>query len=114
MDNPVTADFGKFGYRELQMAGELLSALKRDMDGTEYLGPGISVCFNMNSGNVFLSDQDYNVAMMNGDTLEDWFICPYCGHEGFKEDMEHGERDELHPDCVEYLEQIGVLKDATI
>lgn len=119
MSDYVTSDLGLFGYRELGMAGDLLSALSRCSEGspwtdtTEYLGDGIHVCFNRSSGNVFLSDEDYNVAMMNGDTLEDWFVCPYCGHEGFKENMDHGERDELHPDCVEYLEQIGVLKDAT-
>ena len=70
------------------MAGDLLKALKGEYDKTEYLGDGVRVEFNPMSANVFLIDEDYNVAMMNGDDLEDWFTCPYCGHEGFKEDME--------------------------
>ena len=102
-----TQDLSKFGYRELDETAKLLAAYKENRD---ILGDGATVEFNRNSGNVFLLDEDYNVAMMNGDTLELWYNCPYCGHEGFMEDMkEHGEDDGLHPDCIEYLEDIGAL-----
>lgn len=104
-----TRDLTQFGYRELDMAGDLLKALKTSSDKTEQLGDGVTVEMNPNSGNVFLVDEDYNVAMMNGDKLEDWFSCPYCGHEGFKEDMAHEPEDE---DCTRYLEDIGVLVTA--
>ena len=100
-----TNDLSKFGYRELALAGKLLSALKTGNDKTEYLTEGIKVEFNPNSGNVFLVDDDCNVAMMNGDKLEDFFSCPQCEHEGFKEEMEHNADDK---DCQEYLEQIVV------
>jgi hypothetical protein len=43
---------------------------------------------------------------MNGDKLETWHSCPYCGHEGFKEDMAH---EPQAADCTEYLQQIGVV-----
>ncbi len=102
--NDVTTDMSKFGYRELDMAGDLLKAYKGDNDATEYLDDGVQVWFNANSGNVFLCDEDYNTAMMNGDKLEDWFYCPICGHEGFKDEMKH-EGDE---DCKDYLQSIGV------
>ena len=106
-ESPVVTDLSKFGYRELAMAGQLLSALKGDNDTTEYLGGGVYVAMNTSSGCVFLTDEDCNVAMMNGDTLEDWFSCPICGHEGFKEDMAHGEDNE---ECQEWLREIGVIE----
>lgn len=98
-----TRDLMKFGYRELALAGELLSALKTDKDNTRFLSHGVAVEFNPNSGNVFLVDEDYNVAMMNGEMLEDFFSCPICGHEGFLEDMKHGKGNK---ECQEYLKQI--------
>ena len=100
-----TRDLSQFGYRELDSAGELLKALKSDKDKTEYLDHPLSIEFNPNSGNVFLVDEDCNVAMMNGEYLKDWFSCPICGHEGFKEEMPHeGDSKE----CQEYLRDIGV------
>ena len=103
-----TQDFSKFGYRELAIAGELLSAYKQDKDKTKFLGDGIKIEFNPNSGNVFIVDEDYNVAMMCDDLLEDFFSCPQCGHEGFLEDMEHNLD---HPECNEYLKSIGYFED---
>ena len=104
--NENTRDLSKFGHREREMAGDLLKALGNKNDKTKFFGnEGIAVEFNPNSGNVFLVDEDYNVAMMNGEDLEDFYSCPNCGHEGFLEDMDHGEDDK---DCVEYYESINV------
>jgi hypothetical protein len=88
----VTADLSRFGYRELQMAAELLHALKTSNDATRLLGDDVSLCMNTASGYVFLSDEDYNVAMMNGHVLEDWHTCSECGWEGFAEELD----DEHH------------------
>ena len=96
-----TQDLSEFGYEELDMTGTLLNAYADNpnvLDGSE-----INVEFNPNSGNVFLVDENYNVAMMNGDNLELFYSCPICGYEGFLNEMEH------NPDnveCQEYLEQI--------
>jgi hypothetical protein len=97
-----TRDLVSFGYRELSLAGELLSALKKDKDKTRFLSNGVAIEFNPNSGNVFLVDEDCNVAMMNGENLEDFFSCPICGHEGFLEDMKHGTDKE----CKQYYRDI--------
>jgi len=101
-----TQDFGKFGYIELAEAGKLLTKYANNPNILD--GDNISIEFNPRSGNVFLVDEDYNVAMMNGDTLEQWYNCPYCGHEGFLEDMKHKPEDD---DCTEYMEMIGVTED---
>jgi hypothetical protein len=101
-----TRDLLNFGYRELDMAGTLLKTFQTVNDDTKYLNSNVTIEFNQSSGNVFLVDEDCNVAMMNGHQLEDWFSCPICGHEGFKKDMEHGEDNE---ECQEYLKDIGVI-----
>jgi len=100
MENIVTEDWSEFGYREIDLAKELLSHVKEiDSYGK------VVVAFNRNSGCVFLSDEDYKCWMMNGDAIEEWFNCSYCGHEGFLEDMKH---EPEHHDCEEYMKQIGV------
>jgi hypothetical protein len=106
MSNENTQDLSKFGYIELHEAGRLLSAFKdKQHDKTRFLSSdGVAVEFNTNSGNVFLVDSNYNVAMMNGDDLEDFFSCPQCGYEGFGEDMQHNEDNK---DCQEYLKSIS-------
>jgi len=97
-----TNDLSDFGYVELKEAAKLLTAYCEDTSILD--GDGVKVEFNPNSGCVFLVDEDCNVAMLNGDKLELWYSCPYCGHEGFLEDMQHEPEDD---ECMEYMEQIG-------
>ena len=104
METPgVTTDLSKFGYREIKKARNLLNewvehGLPKDFENEE-----VTIMMNMNSGNVFLTNSDFQVAMMNGDTLESFYSCPECGHEGFLDEMEHGEDN---VECQEYLKQI--------
>ena len=76
----VTSDLTNLGSCELDIVGELLRAFRLEKDKTRFLGDEVQLLFNPYSGCVFLSDEDYNVAMMNGDLLEDFFSCPECGH----------------------------------
>lgn len=101
-DEIVTSDWSKFGYQEIEEAKELLSHIKEiDNYGK------VEVMFNTHSGYVFLSDEDYKTWMMNGDKIEEWYSCPYCGHEGFLEDMDHESEEE---ECTRYMEEIGIPK----
>ena len=93
----ITKDFSKFGQREREMASELLSAYGTPKDDTKLLGQGITVFFNPNSGYVFLSDEDYNVAIIEGDRLVDFITCPECGHEATLGDF----LDDCTNDCCE-------------
>jgi len=86
-DDIVTSDLSRFGFRELKMAAELLTAWCDHNKRNAELGMGVHVCMNTQSGYVFLTDEDFNVAMMNGDTLENFYSCPECGNEGFAEDI---------------------------
>jgi len=99
----TTTDFSKFGARERHMAEELLRASRLQGFPEDFYDDGITIMMNMNSGNVFFTNSDYQAAMMNGDNLESFYSCPICGHEGFLEDMEHGEDDD---ECQEYLKEI--------
>lgn len=98
MTDIVTADFSEYGYRELDIAAELL---KQYCENTHLLEDEVSLMFNKNSGCVFLTDSNCNVAMLNGDKLERFYSCPNCGHEGFFEEFrKHEDENKLQcPKC---------------
>lgn len=101
----TTTDISKFGVRERSMLKDLLVAWNNQGLPADFNENEVVPMFNMDSGNVFLTNSDYQVAMMNGDDLESFYSCPNCGHEGFKKDMAHGEDDK---DCKQYLKDIEV------
>ena len=103
MMDPLTTDWTQFGLKEIEEAKELLSHIKE----IETYGK-VEVFFNTHSGFVFLSDEESRTWMMNKDKIEEWYSCPICGHEGFLEDMEHGEDNE---ECIEYLRQIDAIPE---
>lgn len=78
-----TRDLRDFNFEELHRAGKLLQLVKTDKDHTFRLGTHITAELNPSSGYVFLVDENFNVAMLNGEHLEDWLICPKCKNEGF-------------------------------
>lgn len=101
-----TQNYDDFGHREREIAQELLSAYGTHKDKTKLLSSGIKVEFNPYSANVFLVDEDYNVAMMNGnDELEDFISCPNCGHEEMASDFISKYSDEC---CQEYADELGL------
>lgn len=102
----TTTDLSDFGYRELMELELLLKAYRTHGLPEDFNNDEVVPMFNMNSGNVFLTNSDYQAAMLNGDKLETWYNCPQCGHEGFAEDMAHNETDK---ECQEYLKDIKAL-----
>lgn len=99
MEEITTTDLAQFGYRELAMAGDLLKAYaEHGLDG--FLHDEVRVMMNKNSGNVFLTNSEFQVAMLTSEgKLEQWYSCPECGHEGFADEMEH----EGNAECMEYV-----------
>jgi hypothetical protein len=114
MNDPVTYDMAEFGSREMSMATDLLVAYRAQRPN--WLGDGVKVAMNKNSGCVFLTDEDYNSAMMNGDKLDMWIFTPYHGHEGFLEDLlDEYKPDDLNADDTEYLHSmIELLNPANV
>lgn len=88
MENITTTDLADFGSREIALLVEILNAWLDQGLPEEFLDEEVRPMFNKNSGEVFLTNSEYQVAMMADDKLEEWFHCPNCGHEGFKEDCQ--------------------------
>lgn len=62
---------------------------------------------NQYSGNVFLTNSDFQVAMMNGDTLESFYTLSYHGEEGFIDDLWNAyKNDEIKEEDFEQLADI--------
>lgn len=104
----TTTDLKDFGYRELKLLELTLEAMRKQGLPKDFNDDEVVPMMNQNSGHVFLTNSDYQVAMLNGDKLESFYSCPECGHEGFKETMGkehgHGYADE----CAEYLKSINL------
>lgn len=94
----TTTDVAHFGSRERAMLIDLLVAWRDQGLPIEFESDGVTPMLNRNSGHVFLTNSQYQVAMMNGDKLEIWHICFNCGHEGFAEDCQIN--DESCNECI--------------
>ncbi|MFN4254410.1 MAG: hypothetical protein ACK4Q5_05350 [Saprospiraceae bacterium] len=87
MENTITTDFSKFGYRERKLAEQLLSAWNEQGLPEGFLDEEVTIVFNTQSGCVFLTNADFQAAMMNGGKLEIFYTDFETGEEGFKEDL---------------------------
>jgi len=104
METITTTDLSRFGHRERELAEELLRAWRKQGLPEDFDYDEVQIMFNTNSGNVFLTNSQYQAVMMNNEKLESWYTCPSCGHEGFKADMKHTPKDK---ECSRYLREIG-------
>jgi len=105
MNDITTTDLSRFGSRERSMLEDLLKAWREQGLPEDFYPEKVKPMMNMLSGNVFLTNEDFQVAMMNGDKLESFYSCPNCGNEGFKEDFEDC-CEEANPCCKEYLKDM--------
>lgn len=87
MKTITTTDFSKFGYRERKLAEQLLHNWNEQGLPEEFLDEEVTIMMNTHSGNVFLTNADFQVAVMNGDNLEIFYTDFETGEEGFKEDL---------------------------
>ena len=112
----VTTNLSEFGRREIAMASELLNQLVNrnttELFDKYFTHESTNLFFNKRSGYVFLSDEAYNVGMINPDNgmLDLYITTGYSGTEGFINEL-MSEFDDLHPeDQEELLELNGELK----
>lgn len=87
MKEVTTTDFSRFGSREREMAEELLKAWREQGLPDDFDNDSVVIMMNFYSGNVFLTNADYQVAMMNDDTLESFYTDFETGEEGFKDEL---------------------------
>lgn len=100
----TTTNLSEFGARERLMAENLLKAWREQGLPEDFYEDEVTIMMNTSSGNVFLTNEDCQVAMLNGDTLESFYYTPYSGHEGFLEDLiESLDNERWEQEDLEYL-----------
>lgn len=87
MTEITTTDLAQFGYRERALAEELLKAWREQGLPEDFYNDEVRIMMNLQSGYVFLTNADHQVAMMNGDRLESFYTDFETGEEGFKEEL---------------------------
>ncbi len=103
MDEIVTSKLEDFGFRERVILEKILHIWNTEGLSPIFYDEDVKFFLNKNSGCVFLSNEDYQVLMLNDDKLELFYSCPICSHEGFLEDMDHNPDNE---ECQNYLKEI--------
>lgn len=83
----IITDLSDFGYRELVMLEELIKAMRKQGLPDDFYDDEVHPAMNTYSGDVYLTNSDYQIAMMNGDELETWYFLSYHGNEGFLDDL---------------------------
>jgi hypothetical protein len=104
----ITTNLAAFGQLELKKLELLLTAMREHGLPEDFDSENVHPMLNLNSGYVFLTNDDHQVAMINPENnkLESFYCCPECGHQGFKDTMLHGEDD---ADCQLYLTQHNII-----
>lgn len=95
----TTTDLAEFGYREKMIVKDLLVAWCENGLPEDFNYDKVVPMFNKNSGDVFLTNDDYQVAMESEGHLVSFYSCPECGAEGFYQEL----IDDENECCVEYL-----------
>ena len=111
-DDMLTTNLADFGRRELEETRDLLDAMLKNGLPEDFYDEGVVVAFNRNSGYVFLTNDEYQVAMVGDDgKLYSWYYTPYYGHEGSYEDLLaealDGDWDDEVSDDYEYLKDLA-------
>jgi len=110
----TTTNLADFGYRERVLLVELLDTWNRQGLPDDFYDGEVIPMFNTHSGNVFLTNSECQVAMVNDGKLESFYHTPYNGYEGFLEDLQElfeQDGDSWHNDDIEFLHVIGGISD---
>jgi hypothetical protein len=102
----TTTDLSKFGFREIKMVADLLNAWIQHGLPTDFENNEVVPMMNYQSGAVFLTNSEFQAAMMNGDKLEVFYSSPYEGKEGFFYEL-IDEYKEMHPEDQEWFQSIA-------
>jgi len=106
-DAVVTSDLSKFTQYELRLLEALLAAWREQGLPIDFHNENVTPVMNTETRDVFLTNADYQTAMLNRDTgtLETWYECPECEHEGFWEEFLHDDTPECDAFCRHLEEQ---------
>ena len=105
MNEITTTNLAEFGARERIKARKLLEAWENQGLPKDFNDDAVTIMMNKNSGNVFLTNSDYQVAMLTDDDgLESFYSCPICGEEGFFDEVKGHQSD--NKECREWVRDI--------
>lgn len=110
----TTTNFADFGWRERKMAAELLMVSCDQGSPEDFEDEEVIIMMNQNSGNVFFTNSEYQVAMMNGDKLESFYSTPYEGREGFADELKEdylSDYQSWNAEDVEYIHDLDIISD---
>lgn len=99
--------------RERRMVLEILQAWESGGLPDDFDQTNVRFAFNKNSGNVFLVNDEYQVAMVEGICLESFYTSPYEGKEGFFTDL-MSEYADMHREDQEWFREIAKQKDVEL
>jgi hypothetical protein len=105
MNNITTTDLSEFGMREIIEANKLLTAWVNNGLPNDFYDDGVTIMMNKNSGNVFLANSEYQVAMEDGGKLYSFYSTPYNGIEGSYEDL-MADYENMSNEDKEYMDQL--------
>lgn len=107
MTYETTTNLADFGYREIKMARDLLDSWINNGLPDDFDNSGVVLMMNRNSGNVFLTNEEFEVAMLTVDgTLESYYNSPYECREGFFEDL-LAEYKDMHKEDKEWFRDLA-------
>ena len=106
-----TEDLADFGYREQEEAKDLFQAWRESGLPIDFENNGVKIAFNMNSGYVFLTNSEYQVAMCvqgknNKLELQSFYSSPYERREGFFDELLEEYKD-MHWEDQEWFQDIA-------
>lgn len=101
----TTTNLADFGNRELAMVRDLISAMLEQGLPEDFYNNEVQPMFNQSSGCVFLTNSEYQVAMLNGDKLESFYSSPYEGFEGFYDDLKE-QYEDMSEDDKEWFDNL--------
>jgi hypothetical protein len=111
MKNIYIENQADFGSRERKMANKLL---ENELP-IQFSTKGVRIAMNKNSGYVFLVNDDYQVAMMNGDELDIFHTLPHGGAEGFLTDLlNENTPDDLNGEDARYLREAAEAEGVSL
>lgn len=96
--------------RERRMVLEILQAWESGGLPKDFDDRGVRLAFNRSSGNVFLVNEEYQVAMVESICLESFYNSPYEGREGFFTDL-LSEYPSMHPEDQEWFRELAKATD---
>ena len=115
MSNKITTtNLADFGWRERKLAGELRMASCEQGFPVDFKVSGVQIMMNRVSRNVFFVNDENQVAMMNSDKLESFYITPCSGYEGFADEllkMYNKDKHIWNQEDIDFLKDIGILTD---